>query len=96
MTDEGIWSAAVKRPLDVNSLGVAGIDGVDDEDIPMIRALCKVWRDHYPLQSDPQQLLLRPLPVQGLRHQHPRPDPHERERVRRMARQGGQGARRPE
>lgn len=32
MTDEGIWSAAVKRPLDVNSLGVGGIDGVDDED----------------------------------------------------------------
>ena len=27
MTDEGIWSAAVKRPLDVNSLNVAGIDG---------------------------------------------------------------------
>ena len=25
MTDEGIWSAAVKRPLDVNSLNVAGI-----------------------------------------------------------------------
>jgi len=42
MTDEGIWSAAVKHPLDVNSLGVAGIDGVDDEDMPMIRALCKV------------------------------------------------------
>ena len=48
MTDEGIWSAAVKRPLDVNSLDVAGIDGVDDEDMPTIRALCKVWRDRYP------------------------------------------------
>lgn len=48
MTDEGIWSAAVKRPLDVNSLGVAGIDGVDEEDMPTIRALCKVWRDRYP------------------------------------------------
>ena len=48
-----------------------------------------------PLQSDPQQLLLRPLPVQGLRHQHPRPDPRERERVRRLASQGDQGARRP-
>lgn len=48
MTDEGIWSAAVKRPLDVNSLGVAGIYGVDDEDMPTIRALCKVWRDRYP------------------------------------------------
>lgn len=47
------------------------------------------------LQSDPQQLLLRPLPVQGLRYQHPRPDPRERERVRRLASQGGQGARRP-
>lgn len=46
------------------------------------------------LQSDPQQLLLRPLPVQGLRHQHPRSDPRERERVRRLASQGGQGARR--
>lgn len=45
MTDEGIWSAAVKRPLDVNSLDVAGIDGMDDEDMPTIRALCKVWRD---------------------------------------------------
>ncbi|WP_259302665.1 hypothetical protein [Bifidobacterium pseudocatenulatum] len=48
MTDEGIWSAAVKRPLDVNSLNVAGIDGVVDEDMPMIGALCKVWRDCYP------------------------------------------------
>ena len=48
MTDEGIWSAAVKRPLDVNSLGAASIDGVDDADMPMIRALCKVWRDRYP------------------------------------------------
>ncbi|WP_370610178.1 hypothetical protein [Bifidobacterium longum] len=48
MPDEGIWSAVVKRPLDVNSLGVAGIDGVDDEDMPMIRALCKVWRGRYP------------------------------------------------
>lgn len=48
MTDEGIWSADVKRPLDVNSLNVAGIDGVADEDMPMIGALCKVWRDCYP------------------------------------------------
>ena len=47
MTDEGIWSAAVKRPLDVNSLNVAGIDGVADEDMPMIGALRKVWRDCY-------------------------------------------------
>lgn len=49
-----------------------------------------------PLQSDPQQLLLRPIPVQGLRHQHSRPDLPERECVRRMACKGGQGARRPE
>lgn len=48
MADEGIWSAAVKRPLDVNSLSVTGIDGVADEDMPMIGALCKVWRDRYP------------------------------------------------
>lgn len=48
MTDEGIWSVAVKRPLDVNSLGAASIDGVGDGDMPMIRALCKMWRDRYP------------------------------------------------
>lgn len=48
MADEGIWSAAVKRPLDVNSLGAANIDGVDSEDMAMIRTLCKVWRDRYP------------------------------------------------
>lgn len=47
ITDEGIWSAAVKRPLDVNGLNVAGIDGVADENMPMIGALCKVWRDRY-------------------------------------------------
>lgn len=48
MTDEGIWSAAVKRPLDMNSLNMADIDGVADEDMLMIGALCKVWRDRYP------------------------------------------------
>ncbi|MCH9275667.1 phage portal protein [Bifidobacterium amazonense] len=48
MADEGIWSAAVKRPLDVNSLGATNIPGVDPEDMPVIRALCKVWRDRYP------------------------------------------------
>lgn len=96
MTDEGIWSAAVKRPLDVNSLDVAGIDGVDDEDMPTIRALCKVWRDRYPYNLIRSSYYFGPLPVQGLRHQHPRPDPRERERVRRLASQGGQGARRPE
>lgn len=48
MTDKGIWNAAVKRPLDVNSLSATIIDGVDNEDMPTIRALCKVWRDRYP------------------------------------------------
>lgn len=34
--------------MDVNSLGAASITGVDPEDMPMIRTLCKVWRERYP------------------------------------------------
>ena len=48
MTDEGIWSSAVRRSLEVSSLGAARIDGVDDADMGVIQALMRVWRERYP------------------------------------------------
>ena len=92
MTDEGIWSAAVRRPLDVNSLDVAGIDGVDDEDMPTICALCKVWRDRYPYNLIRSSYYFARYRFKDFGISIP---DRIRANVRRLASQGDQGARRP-
>lgn len=48
MADEGIFSSALKRPLDVTSFGATRITGVADDDMPTVRTLMKVWRQRYP------------------------------------------------
>ena len=47
-TDEGIFSTAIRKPLQIESLDVASISGVLDADMDLIRLLAKVWRQKYP------------------------------------------------
>lgn len=49
MADEGIFSTARPKALRPASLAVGShVEGILDEDIPVIRALIKVWRDRFP------------------------------------------------
>ncbi len=47
-TDEGIFSTAIRKPLQIESLAMASIPGVPDADMDLIRLLAKVWRQKYP------------------------------------------------
>lgn len=47
-TDEGIFSAALKKPLQIESFTATAIPGIPDTDMDTIRLLMKVWREKYP------------------------------------------------
>lgn len=46
-SDGGIFSAAVRTPLQFSSLGLGSAQGVDPDDLPVIRALIAEWQSHY-------------------------------------------------
>lgn len=46
--DEGIYSGALPKALDVASLDATALAGVPDDDMELIRALMRVWRRRYP------------------------------------------------
>ena len=59
--------------LDTASGNVGTILGVDDEDMPIIHELLRVWREKYPRNLIRGLLRLQGT-IQRLRNLHPRPD----------------------